>query len=330
MMVSVIIPVYHVAPYIEACLASVGRQTYPDVECVIVDDCGADDSMLVAERFIDDYRGAVRFVVVRQSQNSGLSSSRNLGMSVAAGDFVFFLDGDDTIAEDCLSQLVSVQRETGADCVVGSYRQVYADGTTRDFVAHKPCQDVLMAGGVEWPAVACNMLLRKRFLEQWNLRFETGILHEDLLWTFNLLIHRPVMAFSSAITYFYLQRSASIMTSNDEEMMRRRLSSYQKILQLMRDRCLRTVSARADGTEVGAAFFVERSARLMASMMLQWGQRDAAYRLFCYAKEEVRVPWHYCFLPSRVRWKDKLKLLYRLLPTRLAFYLFSSFAFHER
>lgn len=321
-MVSVVIPVYNVAPYIEECLASVGRQTYPDVECVIVDDCGTDGSMSLVSNFIDKYSGTVRFHVVRQLSNSGLSASRNLGMSKSAGDFVFFLDGDDVITDDCLSRLVDVQHQNDADCVVGSYRQVYNNGMKKDYVVRKPHGNLLMASVVEWQATAWNMLLRKRFLKTCNLQFEPGILHEDLLWNFYLLMNKPVMGYSSNITYFYYVRPESIMTSINAAVVSKRFISYQIILQQMENKRLQMQLDKSDATMIESAFFVERTARMMARMMLELGCKKEAYWLFCYARNHVYLPWYYCFLSSGVILGDRCKIFYRLIPERLSFRLF--------
>ena len=73
MTVSIIIPIYNVALYIEDCLKSVMRQTYQgEMECLLVDDCGTDDSMAIAERMVGEYEGPIRFKVIRHERNRGL------------------------------------------------------------------------------------------------------------------------------------------------------------------------------------------------------------------------------------------------------------------
>lgn len=328
MLVSVVVPVYNVGSYIEACLASVGRQTYNNVECLVVDDCGADDSMIRVKKFVDSYQGTVSFRIISHRQNAGLSVSRNTGMNFAKGDFIYFLDGDDLISDDCLSVLVREQQQNDADCVVGSYRQISVNGSMKDFVVSKPRHDLLMASVIEWQGIAWNMLVRKRFIRENNLFFEPGILHEDLLWNFFLLTARPVVAFSKTVTYFYNMRSGSIMTQSDETLVNNRFASYQLILDQM-NRCIRRTVNR-DAVWIGAAFFVERTARMMSCIMLEHGRKQEAFMLFHFAKEVVDIPWSYCLQPSKVRWKDRVKLFYRLFPTRLAFNVFSMLTLHHR
>lgn len=85
-LVSIIIPVYNVAPYIEDCLRSVMRQTYAGpMECLIVDDCGTDESIHIAERLITEYNGPIHFDILHHNHNRGLSAARNTGIENAVG-----------------------------------------------------------------------------------------------------------------------------------------------------------------------------------------------------------------------------------------------------
>ena len=105
--VSIVVPVYNVAPYIESCLKSVMGQTYAgDMECLLVDDCGSDDSMAIAERMIGAYTGPIRFQILHHEHNRGLSAARNTGTDAATGDYVLYLDSDDELTQDCIERLM--------------------------------------------------------------------------------------------------------------------------------------------------------------------------------------------------------------------------------
>lgn len=91
--ISIIIPVYNVAEYITECLQSVIRQTYQgEIECIIVEDCGTDNSIAVAERLIAEYRGSIEFRILHHERNRGLSAARNTGTDAATGDYIYYLD----------------------------------------------------------------------------------------------------------------------------------------------------------------------------------------------------------------------------------------------
>ena len=103
MKVTIIIPIYNVAPFVADCIHSVMCQTWQEpLECILVDDCGTDDSMAVVERTLQDYQGPVDFRIVRHEHNRGLSAARNTGLDNATGDYVYFLDSDDEVTPDCI------------------------------------------------------------------------------------------------------------------------------------------------------------------------------------------------------------------------------------
>lgn len=121
--VSIIIPVYNVAPYIEACLKSVMRQTYGgQMECIIVDDCGTDDSIAIAERMTAAYQGPIQFRMLHHDRNRGLSAARNMGTNAATGDYIYYLDSDDEITTDCIERLMKpIMADGSIEVVQGNY-----------------------------------------------------------------------------------------------------------------------------------------------------------------------------------------------------------------
>lgn len=107
--ISVIVPIYNVENYILECLQSVAAQTKTkNVECILVDDCGTDNSVKVAEQFISAYKGDISFALFHHSENKGLSSARNTGIKNARGKYLFFLDSDDMIKPYCLDELFAL------------------------------------------------------------------------------------------------------------------------------------------------------------------------------------------------------------------------------
>lgn len=212
--VSIIVPVYNVSQYIVKCLDSIFRQTYHNIELILVDDCGTDDSMTV----VYDYLAGHTFIdahIISHNKNRGLSAARNSGIVKASGEYVYFLDSDDYIASDSIEALVKPLQDKKYDVVIGNYQSSdceWSDLRLSDgeLSGHEVLESY--ANGL-WYVMAWNKLCRKDFLLYNNLIFEEGYLHEDVIWSFKLACKAYSMYVVNKKTYNYLVRSSSIMTS---------------------------------------------------------------------------------------------------------------------
>ncbi len=183
-LVSVIVPVFNVEGFVGPCLASLLAQTLTDFEAIVVDDGSTDLSHDVALATID---GDPRFRLIRRA-NGGLSAARNTGLALARGEFVAFLDGDDTVEPDWLAAMVQALREQGGDWVATALTYVNLDGRE---VVHPaihgmsmPNEPLVLRFSLKtWPDVirhfpsAWNKLYRRAFIG--DLRFDEGTLYED-------------------------------------------------------------------------------------------------------------------------------------------------------
>lgn len=238
MKISVVIPIYNVEPYIEDCVRSVMCQTYVDqLECVLVDDCGTDGSMEIVEQMVGDYYGKVDFKIVYHEHNRGLSAARNTGMEAAEGDYVFFLDSDDWISNDCISLLAEKTQGGVVDIVVGNYQSVGSKSCDLELSLHeglyheKAITHTFCDNGVY--VMAWNKLFKKEFLINNKLRFEEGKVHEDEIIAFDLSCVDKSFFIVPAVTYYYRIREASItMNSN----VNRKLEDYIGILDSVKSR----------------------------------------------------------------------------------------------
>ena len=221
--VSIVVPVYNVAPYIESCLKSVMGQTYAgDMECLLVDDCGSDGSMAIAERMIGAYTGPIRFQILHHEHNRGLSAARNTGTDAATGDYVLFLDSDDELTQDCIERLVrpvledvTIEMVDGNHSTVSNNKQVVSKRQERMINTQKAVRDFYFCKRGFY-VNAWNKLVSKRFIEQHQICFKEGFLWEDALWTFFLLKHLRRIYILSDITYKYNKRPYSITTGTDK------------------------------------------------------------------------------------------------------------------
>lgn len=124
MKISVVVPVYNVEKYLDACVNSLLCQTLQPHEIILVDDGSKDSSGAIC----DGYAAQHAHIKVVHKQNAGLGMARNTGMEQVTGDFVMFLDSDDFLREDCLEQFANILKETGCDTCKGSFCRVDLQG----------------------------------------------------------------------------------------------------------------------------------------------------------------------------------------------------------
>ena len=115
--ISVIIPVYKVERYLDACVASVVGQTYPDLEIILVDDGSPDNCPALCDAWAAK---DTRIRVIHRS-NGGLSAARNSGLDVCTGDYIAFVDSDDRLGPETLERALRAQQRSGADLVLFHY-----------------------------------------------------------------------------------------------------------------------------------------------------------------------------------------------------------------
>ena len=235
MKVSIIIPVYNVAPYIIRCLDSVAAQTYTgEMECLLVDDCGTDDSINIAKQWIESYKGSIRFTIFYHLTNQGQSVARNTGIEVASGDYIYFLDSDDAITPDCIEILTDLAiKYPDADFVLGNTMKVGKELMSHHFRTDVPVY-VIKRSQIDYTLLsatidtAWNRLIKKSFIIRHRLLFPIGIVHEDVYWLFFLAKHTQKVAFTNEGTYYYYKNENSIM--NSKAALSERLHGYRAIV----------------------------------------------------------------------------------------------------
>ena len=236
MKISIVIPVYNVAPYVADCFHSIARQTWQgSLECIFVDDCGTDDSMAIVGRCIETYTGSIDFRIVRHSQNRGLSAARNSGVAAATGEYVYFLDSDDELTADCMASLAAPLTIEACDLVMGDCRIVGGEmpGVALQLNDGQVLRgdDVLQAYRLgRWHMMSVNKLYRLSLLRDHRLQFLEGILHEDELWSFQVACVAQSLVVVKRPTYIYKLREGSITASS---LTQRRMDSLNRILRGM-------------------------------------------------------------------------------------------------
>lgn len=216
--ISIIIPVYNVEPYIEECLLSVANQTFTkDLECIIVDDCGKDNSIAIAQQFVNNYNGNICFSIIHHQKNGGLSVARNTGIKAAKGEYLYFLDSDDTIVHNCIELMYGFIEKYGKiDLVQGSFYENEEEKVKLSphifpeySIDRKKIKYFLLGYYGDIVMAQCK-LIKKEIIYNYNLWFKKGIIHEDNHWTFFVAKHIKSMAFCNTPTYYHRYNPTSI------------------------------------------------------------------------------------------------------------------------
>lgn len=231
MKVSIIIPVYNVSPYINRCLQSVVKQTYTDLECILVDDYGNDNSIEIAQDYIKEYSGDIEFSILHHEKNKGQAAARNTGLRYAKGEYVFFLDSDDAIMPDCIWNLMILARKyPEADFVQGNFLDEAGNINKYGWDINLPecCNEHdLLEKYILFTVVtsACAKVIKKKFLTDYHLYFPEGIIHEDMYWSFFLAKYTKAASFVNKGIYIYYINDNSTMTAISQQARIKRYSS---------------------------------------------------------------------------------------------------------
>ena len=228
-MVSIIIPLYNVENYVIDSLKSAFAQTYSDIDFLLVDDCSTDHTMQIVEEYVLNHprREAVR--IIHHDKNLGLSAARNTGLEKACGEYVYFMDSDDEITEDCIENLYQAISDSGADWVMGNIELQGASSQHIKKVLERQIEGeeiFLSYLNQEWLEAACNKLLRRTFLIENELTFVSGLLHEDVLWSYHLAKVSKKVKFIQNKGYIYKVREGSITSTK----VKKRVESFAFIL----------------------------------------------------------------------------------------------------
>lgn len=232
-MISVIVPSYNVAPYLQRCVDSLIGQTYSDLEIILVDDGSTDDTGILCDRIAE---GDSRIKVIHK-ENGGLSDARNAGIDIATGEFYSFIDGDDFIEPDTYEVMMKEMNDPQVSIVAGGFIVTDVQGNTR--ISMSPERQYLtkeeafmdLLGGENYiTQSSCNKLFRSSLFEK--IRYKKGILNEDMEILPRLLdVSNDVVLLNKAV-YHYIKKPGSITTA-DYSMERYRAIEVERDIYLL-------------------------------------------------------------------------------------------------
>lgn len=218
-LISVVIPVYNVAEYLEECVNSVLNQTYSNVEIILVDDGSTDSSGDICDRIL---LGFSNVSVIHQA-NGGLSEARTVGFLNANGKYIYFLDSDDYIAPDAIEKLCMIAEADSADVVFfdahsfidksdepvkQNYKRQYKYSSSKGIDVFEKMQEL-----GEFHSAVPLLFLKKSFIDKSEIGFIPGVFYEDMAYTFSVFCLAETVSQCSEALYFRRYRADSIMTS---------------------------------------------------------------------------------------------------------------------
>jgi len=202
-MISVIVPIYNVESYLSKCLDSLEKQTFPDVEFILVDDGSTDRSGEIADKYNDP-----RFRVFHMN-NHGLSAARNFGIDNARGEWLMFVDGDDWVMPSFCETPYNMAMSTNADIVIfDSFHQRHGRNRITNHT-NRPTGIVTADVAVEFGYYAAwNKLYRRELFD--SIRYPQGRVYEDIATTHKLIYAANRITFIPDCLYCYVMRKGSI------------------------------------------------------------------------------------------------------------------------
>ncbi len=216
-LVSVIVPVYNVEKYIEDSLLSICKQTYNNIEIVIIDDESKDSSILIAKRILEQCPFQVKYI---SEENKGLPGARNAGLEIAAGDYVCFIDSDDIISADHIKRSVGALIEHNAGVCYSDFEYTNIKnrwGKEQSYngnnaLEHKKILELFSDRTIK--IHCCSLMIRRQFLVDNQLLFNERLrFGEDVEFMWHLFSYADTVIHVEQNSYKYLIRNNSIMSS---------------------------------------------------------------------------------------------------------------------
>ena len=211
-LVSIIVPVYNVEKYLPECIDSILNQSYKNLEIILVDDGSTDES----GRICDLYAKEDRRIKVVHKQNGGLSDARNAGIEESKGEYLAFVDSDDSIQYHYVEKMLNVMANSHCDVVQCAYERIFEDGRHVPYgvisleadgrtIQNYFYESIYNPEGFD---VACNKLYKRGLFAQ--IRYPLGRLHEDIATTYKVLFEATKIVVIPEVLYHYRVRQGSI------------------------------------------------------------------------------------------------------------------------
>lgn len=216
-LVSIIVPVYNAVPYLSDCLASLARQSYDNIEIVLVDDGSTDQSGPLCDSFALAHKKSKVFHI----KNCGLSGARNYGLEHSDGEFILFVDADDYVADDCIQTAINAAEAENADAVLFQFCLItegseaspssYPTEPNFPYGCFTGMRAVELLFENKFANYSWRQLVRRSLYMDNDIRFPVGRVYEDRAVTYRVLFESRQVVFVRSCLYSYRQHENSIV-----------------------------------------------------------------------------------------------------------------------
>ncbi|MEM4181817.1 MAG: glycosyltransferase family 2 protein [Candidatus Pacearchaeota archaeon] len=217
-LISVIIPVYNSKKFLRKCLNSIINQTLKNIEIICINDNSNDSSL----KILKDYQKKDRRIkVFNQKMNRGQGFCRNLGLRIAKGEYISFIDSDDWINKTYLERLYKTAKKKNAEVVICS---MFNEKTNKYYYFFKEkkvyynIKEKIKISQIEKRGSVCNVLFSKKLLKKNHLFFEEGVFYEDILFMLKAVYFcNKIVTVPKATYYYRYNPSSTINTLNEKK-----------------------------------------------------------------------------------------------------------------
>ena len=228
---SIIVPVFNKEKYIEASIESILTQSFTDFELILINDGSKDNSGSKCD-YYDSIDSRVKVI---HQDNKGVSAARNLGLSISTGEYIGFVDSDDTIEYDMYETLIRNAELHTADISICGIRIVNLNNTTKNYITKDELKifdkdegiSAIFTGLADWSA---NNKIYRSVLAK-NICFK-GRINEDLLYTFSVFMKAEKIVYTESPKYIYMKRESSISLTNFSSYQMESIQVSKKILSI--------------------------------------------------------------------------------------------------
>ena len=239
--VSVILPVYGVAQYIEKCAQSLLDQTLQEMEFLFVDDHGPDNSIELVQRLVADHPRKDQFVFLRPEHNMGAGMARNYAIPYAKGEYLAFVDSDDWVEPDMFESLYNEAKgQGGCDLCFCQISKDYTDGQSTEILKNpdipsgKMTEETKRYFLTHYVSMFSTYIYRREMVEKGEIRFPESRSADDSFFITGALLFAQSMAHVDKPFYHYMIRPGSVTTTKDSVKYQKRLATFRSLMEYLK------------------------------------------------------------------------------------------------